>query len=105
LRVSIAWNQREEQDPIRRIALRGSVDVCSAAELKAALLDALAGGKEIRVSTEGMCDVDVIGLQLLWAAKREAARRGIALVMDGEPWAGAGALLSELGMEGLEILA
>ena len=103
--MSIALKEGDGQDPITRIALRGSVDICAAAELKAALLDALASGKEIRVSTEGMCDVDVIGLQLLWAAKREAASRGIAFAMDGEPWAGAGALVSELGMEGLEILA
>lgn len=66
-----------------RIELDGAIDITVAAELKAALLDALAGGKAICVSTEAVTDLDVTGWQLLWAARREALRSGIEFRLHG----------------------
>jgi anti-anti-sigma factor len=83
------------------VRLSGSIDIASAAELKAALLKAFEAGKPIRVSIDGLSDLDVTALQLLWAAKQDAAKSGVEFAMDGKPPNAVGSLLTELGMEGL----
>ncbi len=100
--MSIALNQTDEQDQITRIVLCGSVDVCTAAELRTALLDALAGGKEIEIATGEATGFDVTAHQLLWAARRESRRAGLKLTLSGLQSGVWESSLAELGMEEAE---
>jgi anti-anti-sigma regulatory factor len=52
--------------------------------LKAALLEAVASGKELRLGMESVVDLDVTALQLLWAAAREAKARSVRFITEGE---------------------
>lgn len=63
------------------VGLDGAIDIASAAELKAVLIEALETGKEIRISAAQATDLDIMAFQLLWAAKREAARVGVGFAM------------------------
>ena len=60
-----------------RIQLDGAIDIACAAEMKASLLQALETGQEICVSLNGATELDVTAVQLLWAAGRDAKRRGL----------------------------
>ncbi len=86
------------------VRLSGSIDIASAAELKAALQQAFEGGNPIQISIDGISDLDVTALQLLWAARQHAAKLGVRFVMSGEPRKVMGSLLTELGMEGLGLI-
>ena len=67
-----------------RILLDGVIDIACAGELKAALLKAIAAGKEIVISVEAAADMDVTAFQLLWAGKRAARQKGFALRVAGK---------------------
>lgn len=60
-----------------RIQLDGAVDIACAADLKTSLLQALTTGLEYCVSLEGVTELDVTAVQLLWAAAGEARQRGL----------------------------
>jgi len=66
------------------LRLEGVMDISVAAQLKAALVDALRAGKDVHVSAEGMKELDVTAFQLLWAAEREAKRSGVEFKLTGE---------------------
>lgn len=66
------------------IRLTGTIDIASAADLKRALLDALAQRQEIRVALEEIESLDVTAFQLLWAAKREAKQLRVDFTFEGE---------------------
>ncbi len=86
------------------VSIAAGIDIGSAAELKAALLKALEGGKRIQIAMEAATDIDVTALQLLWAARRAARQLGVEFALRGalaQPIAGR---LAELGMEELGIL-
>lgn len=53
-------------------------------DLRAQLQEALASGEPARLDLLGVTRVDVTGLQLLAAAERAAAARGIEWVRSGE---------------------
>ena len=53
----------------------------AAAELKAVLLQALDSGKTVRVSLEAATYLDVTAIELLWAAEREAIKRGVGFTL------------------------
>ena len=89
----------------QRICLEGATDIASAAALKAALLEAIATGREVRVSLEGASSLDVTALQLLWAAKREARRLNVEFVFEGEPPEAIRGSMASMGLEGLGIFA
>ena len=59
------------------VCLEGAIDIASAAELKAALLEALERGKAIRVDPGRITELDITAVQLLKAA--EAAAKGEGL--------------------------
>ena len=101
-RVSIALNQTDEPGRMTRIVLRGSVDIGSVEELKAAFLDALAGGKEIEIAFEEVTGFDVAALQLLWAARRESKRVGLKLAITGLQTGVLKNCLAEVGMQEVE---
>lgn len=60
------------------IRLEGVVDIGSAAELKARLLEALGSGAPTELMLEGLTGLDVTTLQLLTAAETAARIRGAA---------------------------
>jgi len=66
------------------IALEGGIDIGLSAELKKALVEALAAGKKVSVNLGKVTDLDVTAVQLLWAAKREARVAGVDFVLDGQ---------------------
>jgi anti-anti-sigma regulatory factor len=65
------------------LRLEGGLEIDSAAELQARLLEALHAGEPMAVGLEGITEVDAIGLQLLTAAERAARARGGAWVRSG----------------------
>jgi anti-anti-sigma factor len=78
--VSIALSQTNDASMIR---LEGAIDIGSAAELKAALLDARHAGKGIVVTLGDVSELDVTAFQLLWAAQREAKEAGWGFELTG----------------------
>ena len=89
----------EENDASSRIRLEGAIDIDCAAELKALLLQALNSGKELRLEIEAATHLDVTAIQLLWAAKREAARSGAPLALSAPAPEEIAAALREAGFE------
>lgn len=96
--MSIELNQTADLSLIR---LEGVVDIGSAVELKAALLQAMEAGRYIRISIEEVSGFDVSAFQLLWAAQRDAKRRGVGFGFNGDLPAGIEALLASSGLAGL----
>jgi anti-anti-sigma factor len=68
-----------------RIHLEGAIDISSAAELKAALVRALETAQELDVSFAAATELDVTGVQLLWAAERAAKQRGLGFSIAEPP--------------------
>ena len=62
------------------IRLEGECSVACAAELKTLLLEGLAVGGELRLDLDQAGEMDLTAFQLLWAAGREADRRGTRIV-------------------------
>jgi anti-sigma B factor antagonist len=60
----------EQGGPLCFLRLEGEISVGSAAELKVALLQALASETDVRLDLERATELDVTALQLLWAAER-----------------------------------
>lgn len=81
-----------------RLKLEGEIDISVAAELKAALLKAIAAGKTIRISAEAVTELDVTALQLLWAAERAAREGGTRLIFTGEMSSPVRGALLEMGV-------
>jgi anti-anti-sigma factor len=79
--MGIAVEQTGEENLLR---LNGSVDISVADELKMALLEALAAAKPIRISADGVVELDVAAFQLLWAAARQAKKAGVRFMVTGE---------------------
>jgi anti-anti-sigma regulatory factor len=89
----------EQKDALTTIQLEGAIDIGCAAELKAALVEAVAPGRTIRVSAEGASELDVTAYQLLWAASREAKRSGAWLVLAGRMPEPVRVTLAEMGLD------
>ena len=79
--MGITW---EHGDDASVIALEGVVDIASAAELKATLMEALKADKALRLRIGLDAELDVTAIQLLWAAEREAKASGGSLTLEGE---------------------
>ena len=62
-------------NPVTRLAITGELTIYTAAELRQQLLDALATGQEVDVDLSQVSEIDSAGMQLMVAAKREAAGR------------------------------
>ena len=64
------------------IRLAGEFTLTSAAELKNLLLQGLASGNDLRLDLEQAEAIDITSMQLLWAAGREADRKGASLAIQ-----------------------
>ncbi len=67
----------------RHIALDGEFTIFNAAVLRDRLLGAFDGAREIDVDLSQVTEIDSAGVQLMIAAKREAAARAVALRFSG----------------------
>lgn len=81
------------------ICLQAEIDIRSAAELKATLLEAIASRKEVRIDLQRATEFDVTAVQLLWAAAREAERGGVPLSFAGQGSEALAHAASEMGLD------
>jgi anti-anti-sigma regulatory factor len=72
----------ERQESQSVIRLEGEFTLASAAELKNLLLQGLAAGNDLRLDLEQAVEIDIPVMQLLWAAGREADRKGASLAIQ-----------------------
>ena len=77
--MAVTMEQQESQSVIR---LAGEFTLTSAAELKNLLLQGLASGNDLRLDLEQAEAIDITVMQLLWAAGREADRKGASLAIQ-----------------------
>jgi len=75
----VSMKQEESRSVIR---LEGESTMSSAAELKGLLLEGLASGNDLRLDLERVEEIDITVMQLLWAAGREAERRGTGITVQ-----------------------
>ena len=73
--IAVAQNESH-----RSIRLEGWITIECSGELKSLLVDWAATGKNLEVDLEGAEQIDLSILQLLWAAEREAAERGLGII-------------------------
>jgi len=66
-----------------RLEIKGELSIFTAAELRLQWLEALATNTELEVDLAQVSEIDSAGLQLMLAAKREAAGRNQALLFTG----------------------
>lgn len=92
--MGIAYN---ESDAKIQVVLAGTVDIGSAAELKAILLRALESGREIGVMLDNVTYMDVTAVQLLWAAEQQALRSGVEFQIPGPLPETVSIVLSDVG--------
>lgn len=64
------------QGKSRTIHLEGAVDITAAAELKAALVKAFQSARSVHLALDGVTELDVTAVQLLWAAAQQARQAG-----------------------------
>lgn len=69
--------------PLNRLVMAGEFTIFTAAEWRRQLLEALDAGLEAEVDLSQVGEIDSAGLQLMVAAKREAAQRGQRLDFIG----------------------
>jgi anti-anti-sigma regulatory factor len=81
-RVTIRLERRPE---VSIVQLEGDIDIRCAAELKQALLEALACGTSVQVGLEKTSEVDITTLQLLCAAQQEAKKRRLSFSAGAVP--------------------
>jgi anti-anti-sigma factor len=63
---------------ISMVRLEGEVDINSAMELKERLMEALAGGGEVKLDLSAASALDITAFQLIWAAERAAKKAEVA---------------------------
>jgi anti-anti-sigma regulatory factor len=89
----------ETSDDSTTLRLEGTIDIASAAELKATLVNVLETGMPIRLSLAAQADLDVTAIQLLWAAEREASASGVEFRLGGKVPDALFAAVKEAGFE------
>jgi len=72
----------EQSEKLNSIRLEGAVDIHSAAQLKAALVEAIEHGGTLHLSLGSVTALDVTAVQLLWAAARAARLAGVDIQLD-----------------------
>ena len=68
---------------VTRIGIEGELSIFAAAALRQRLLDAIVTDKEVEVDLSQVSEIDSAGIQLMVAAKREAAARNKPLRFIG----------------------
>ena len=71
------------ESAVTRINIEGELSIFAAAALKQRLLDAIGAGAEVEVDLSQVSEMDSAGIQLMVAAKREAAARNQPLRFTG----------------------
>jgi len=74
-----------DQPGTRILSLRGSMTIQHGPEIKAALVEALAGGAALLLDLEGVTEIDVIGLQFICSTHRAsiAEHKGFSVSKSG----------------------
>jgi anti-sigma B factor antagonist len=72
-----------ENCAVTRIAVEGELSIFKVADLRQRLLEAISDGTEVDVDLSHVSEIDSAGIQLLVAAKREAATRSKLLHFTG----------------------
>ena len=86
----------EQAPALCLIRLEGQINLTAAPELKTALLEGIASGKDLELDLNAATEIDVIGLQLLYAVAREAERTGKIIQTRWSEASAAAALASGL---------
>jgi anti-sigma B factor antagonist len=73
----------KKKSAVTRIDIEGELSIFTAAALRQRLLDALDAGPEVEVDLSRVSEIDSAGVQLMVAAKREAAARSQSLRFTG----------------------
>lgn len=81
------------------VQLEGEIDIRCAAELKQVLLDAMSCGTGVQVDLAKVAGVDITAIQLLWAAQREAGKRGLTFTVAGLVPGSIGEAVRDAGFE------
>lgn len=89
----------EQDGALSRIRLEGAIDIGCGQELKELLVEGLTGGSEVRVLLAQATDLDVIAVELLWAARREAKASSVRFAFEGQAQEPVSAALAEAGLE------
>jgi anti-anti-sigma regulatory factor len=89
----------EQEGPLTRIRLQGAIGIGCAQDLKELLLQGLKTGSEVRVELAEATDLDVIAVELLWAAEREAKASSVKFAIEGQTPEPVSAALAEAGFE------
>ena len=89
----------EQDGALSRIRLEGAIDIGCAQELKELLVQGLTAGSEVRVLLAEATDLDVIAVELLWAARREAKVSSVGFAFEGQTPEPVAAALAEAGFE------
>lgn len=74
------------------LRLEGELTIYRAGELRQTLVAALAAATALRIDLADVSEIDSAGLQLLIAAKKDAAGRGLALALANHSHAVAAAI-------------
>jgi anti-anti-sigma regulatory factor len=64
----------EEQEERAVLHLSGNINVACSAELKQLFMQAFSTGKGVRLDLSAATNLDIAGIQLLWAAARHAEK-------------------------------
>jgi anti-anti-sigma regulatory factor len=89
----------EKNDEMSTIRLEGAIEIASAGELKALLIEALESGRAVRVAVEETADLDVTAMQLLYATRRAAKASGVTFEFQGQAPKRILAALAHAGLE------
>jgi anti-anti-sigma factor len=69
----------DPSDTPHRFALEGELTIFTAADTRQRLLDAAATGQNLEIDLAHVTEIDLAGLQLMLAVKRQALEQGKAL--------------------------
>jgi anti-sigma B factor antagonist len=72
-----------KKSTVARINIEGELNIFTSAALKLRLLDAIVAGKEVEVDLSQVSEIDSAGIQLMVAAKSEAAAQRKPLHFTG----------------------
>jgi anti-anti-sigma regulatory factor len=73
----------EERENSSFVRLEGAIDIAFAEEMKSILLNALASNQKISLTLECATELDITALQMLYAAERDSATKGIPFTLEG----------------------
>ena len=95
----------QQENESRVVALEGVIDISSAADLKAALMEAMNSSSSIAIVFDDNTEMDVTAYQLLWAARKASAARDIAFSLRGRIPRAVEDTLKEAALESLQFTA